>query len=118
MLAQRGRAKKLTVAFHFYLRSQAGWRCDECRKNGLEEERGCGWKGALESARVVWMGGGAAVSRCPTWEVSGQSTGWLEEFAAWKTIGGVNLYELPAKTADAFCVLENLVRAEREHESG
>lgn len=66
----------------------------------------------------MWARRGAATNRCPVFEITAQSIVWLEEFAAWKTIGGANLWELPAKTAEAFCVLENVVRTEREHEPG
>jgi len=88
-----------------------------CRKNGLEGKRGCGWQGQAGSGGLVWMRRDAATDRCPKSEVTGQSMAWIEEYAVWKTVGGVDLYELPARTADAFCVLENLVRAEREHGS-
>ena len=39
----RVRTKKLIVAFHFQFSSQAGWRCDVCRRTGLEKKRRCGW---------------------------------------------------------------------------
>ena len=44
MRAVRGRTKKLIVAFHFHLFSnQAGWKCDACRKAGLDVKRRCLW---------------------------------------------------------------------------
>ena len=36
-----GRTKKLMVAFHFQFANQAGWKCDSCRKHGLEKRRRC-----------------------------------------------------------------------------
>jgi hypothetical protein len=36
----------------------------------------------------------------------------MEEFQAWKLFGGVDPYSLPARTVEAFFVLENELRAE------
>ena len=54
--AERGRKKKLIVAFHFQFSNQAGWKCDACRRSGLERERRCGWLG--------WPHDGRARLRC------------------------------------------------------
>jgi hypothetical protein len=40
---------------------------------------------------------------------------FLEEFSAWKAGGGGNLLRLPARTAEAFFVLEQELRAEQNH---
>lgn len=38
---------------------------------------------------------------------------WLEEFHAWKLLGGESYGSMPARTVDAFAVLENELRTER-----
>ena len=35
------------------------------------------------------------------------SLGWIEEYVAWKVLGGLELHQLPARTVEAFCILEN-----------
>ena len=45
----------------------------------------------------------------------GQSEAWLDEFLAWKTFGGKEIHSLPARTVDAFCILEREWTAERLH---
>jgi len=49
---------------------------------------------------------------CPRSFVSAESIGLVEAFAAWKLVGSGDFASLPARTADAFCVLENELRAE------
>ena len=69
MRVERERKKKLIVAFHF-LRADgaiAGWKCEQCRRQGLEARRRCGFLPEAQrgAARVVWargMGGGGGVS--------------------------------------------------------
>jgi hypothetical protein len=56
--------------------------------------------------RPVWARGGAASRECPRSFVTGQSLAWIEEFFTWKLFGGLDHYTLPAKTVDAFFVLE------------
>jgi hypothetical protein len=41
-----------------------------------------------------------------------ESIALVQEFHAWKLIGGVDLYSLPARTVDGFCILEQELRAE------
>ncbi len=44
------RKKKLIVAFHFQYANQAAWKCDSCRRGGLELKRRCGFiPAALET---------------------------------------------------------------------
>jgi hypothetical protein len=115
---ERGRTKKLIVAFHFQFANQAGWKCEECRKNGLEAKRRCGWlaesglRGRPGAGKMVWGRRRVFLDTCPRSFVSAESIGLVEAFAAWKLIGSGDFASLPARTADAFCVLENELRAE------
>ena len=100
------------VAFHFYRTSQAGWKCDQCRRQGLEEKRRCGWlpENRRGARRPVWIRGRLATEECPKSLVTPQSLEWLERFFAWKFSGGGVLEGLPAKMADAFLALETAWR--------
>lgn len=49
---------------------------------------------------------------CPKSLITAESESLVESFWAWKLLGGCDLTNLPAKTVDAFCVLENELRAE------
>ncbi|MBI4876804.1 MAG: hypothetical protein HY822_19380 [Acidobacteria bacterium] len=105
------------VAFHFQFANRAGWRCEECRKNGLERKRRCGWlAGELRGERhVVWARRSVRVDECPKSLVTAESVSLVEAFAAWKLAGGGDAGGLAARTADAFCVLESELRAEMAH---
>jgi hypothetical protein len=103
------RKKKLIVAFHFQFSNQAGWRCDTCRKNGLERKRRCGWLPGghdTEAVGPVWTRRRAAASSCPKSYVTSESLALLEQFYAWKLFGNSDPKLLPARTVDAFFVLE------------
>jgi len=65
---------------------------------------------------VVWARRTVAVDRCPVSYVSAESSAWIQEFHAWKLIGGVDAFALPARTVEAFCILENELRAEMKSE--
>src|SRR6185312_6070681 len=56
MRFERGGKKKLTVAFHFLSGNQAGWKCESCRRQGLEGTRRCGWIPEEQRGprKVVW----------------------------------------------------------------
>ena len=112
MRADGRRKKKLIVAFHFFNSEQAGWRCDTCRKQGLEIKRRCGWlePEARGAPRVVWMRGRAATEECPKSAITPQSIEWLELYFAWKTEGGGGLMNRPAREADAMMTLERELR--------
>jgi|SRR5579872_320588 len=115
MRPQRRRTKKLTVAFHFQYVNQAAWRCDECRRNGLEHTRRCGWlpRVADERERVVWARRGRATFTCPVSYITADSVAWIEEFSVWKLMTYASYAPMPARTVEAFCILENEVRMER-----
>jgi len=117
MRFERGRTKKLIVAFHFELAHQAGWKCGDCRKNGLESKRRCGWLPEIQedAPKIVWARGSVFLDTCPKSFVTADSTSHIRAFAAWKLLGGSDRAGLTARTADAFCVLENELRAEMDH---
>jgi hypothetical protein len=101
------RKKKLIVAFHFQAGNQAGWRCDECRKAGLEMKRRCGWKAeALATPpRVVWARRHAATEICPKAYISAESVGWIESFLVRRRLGWERITEMNAREAEAHLIL-------------
>ena len=108
------RKKKLIVAFHFHFANQAAWKCDECRANGLTEKRRCGFLFGHGDgpAKPVWIRRTAIANQCPKSLITPDSAAWLDEFFAWKLNTSRNMTELPARTADAFLVLDREWRAE------
>ena len=118
MRPERGRKKKLIVAFHFQSANQAAWKCDACRASGLERRRRCGWI-ELESVTgpdsVVWARGRVAAPRCPTSYITSESIALLEEYYTWKLLRPADCSELPARLVDAIFVLENELTMERDH---
>ena len=112
MRVERSRKKKLIVAFHFQLGNKAAWKCDQCRKSGLERKRRCGWlaNDLKSTASVVWVRGRVSLTTCPTSYITSESIALLEEFHAWKLLGASNVYDLPARLVEAIFVLENELR--------
>ena len=117
MRIERRRTKKLIAAFHFELSNQAGWKCGDCRKNGLEKKRRCGWLAGAKDGpeRIVWARRGVGVSECPTSLITTQSLQWIEAFHAWKLCGWSD-GEATARQVEALCVLENEWRKEQPDE--
>jgi hypothetical protein len=112
------RTKKLIVAFHFHLFSnQAGWKCDECRKAGLDVKRRCGWLPTVNDVgqRVVWARKQAATNTCPKSYISAQSVAWLEEFVVRRKLGQRWPENLGARAAEAFLILESEWEAEAQN---
>jgi len=116
MRTERSRKKKLIVAFHFQLGNQAGWKCEACRRNGLEDRRHCGWRqGSTDSLnQIVWARGGVSLTTCPTSYITAESLAFLEEFQAWKVMGLSNCFDLPARLVDAIVTLENELVLEKK----
>jgi hypothetical protein len=116
MRADGARKKKLIVAFH-WLRDerqrgeQAGWKCGQCRRQGLEVRRRCGFltEEMRGPRRVVWARGTASSEECPTSAVEPASVEFVERFFVWK-MGGAR--EISAREADAFVIIERELRAE------
>lgn len=115
MRPERARAKKLIVAFHYQLANQAAWKCDICRRSGLEKKRRCGWLASTDDGReqVIWARGRISITSCPTSYITAESQALLEEFHAWKLIGAVDLYHMPARVVEAIFILENELRLEQ-----
>jgi hypothetical protein len=111
---ERDREKKLIVAFHFQLGNKTAWKCDPCRKSGLEERRRCGWLGkvAASDLPIVWARGNVSLTTCPTSYITSESIALLEEFQVWKLLGAGNVHDWPARLVEAIFVLENELRAE------
>jgi hypothetical protein len=57
------------------------------------------------------------VSACPKSVITGESLAFLEEFQYRRVFGDfAGMGNLPARTVDAFCLLEQLMAKERTHE--
>ena len=115
MRIDRGRTKKLTLAFHFQFSDQAGWKCESCRKAGLERKRRCGFVPGMadEPERAIWLRKQVIASQCPKSIISAESMAWIEEYCAWKLAGVGDYRTLNARQLDAFWTLEQVARAER-----
>jgi hypothetical protein len=111
------RKKKLITAFHFQFANQSAWKCGECRRQGLERQRNCPWLPPVTDGkpRIVWARRDVIARSCPKGSIRAESLRWLEEFGVWKAGAGRGLERLPARTADAFFVLEQELRAEQNH---
>jgi hypothetical protein len=83
----------------------------------LERKRRCGWLelDELENPRVIWARGNARLTTCPTSYITPESIALVEEFHAWKMFGAANVYRLPARLVETIFVLENELRAEKDH---
>jgi len=112
------RTKKLIVAFHFQSSDQAAWKCDICRRSGLDKKRKCGWlnQGAVESGGpIVWAAPGIVLDTCPKSYISAESLTTLEVFSARKLLGAKPVEECPARLVDGLCVLEAEVLRKENH---
>jgi hypothetical protein len=109
------RTKKLIVAFHFQFANQAAWRCDECRKKGLEGNRRCGWIPGSQRGRnkVVWARKGVSLNECPVSYISPLSQALMEEYQIWRIEGHREIRSLEARKAEAFVLLETEMSKER-----
>jgi hypothetical protein len=61
----------------------------------------------------VWLRGSARLNTCPKSYIRGDSWELLHAFNASKSLGFGDIYSLPARVVDAFCVLERLTREEQ-----
>lgn len=108
MRAEPDRKKKLILAFHFLRSEQAGWTCEQCRRQKLERKRRCGFLPEDERgpAKLVWIRGEATAEECPKSAVLPESIERVERFFARKHFGVRASVEISARDADAFLVLE------------
>ena len=118
MRPERGRKKKLIVAFHFQFANQSGWNCDTCRRNGLESKRRCGFiAGELRGEpRIVWGRRQVHTEECPKSFIRSESTALVEEFVVRRRLGISDTLDLDAKKVDAFLILRE--QMEREEADG
>ena len=117
MRTRRGRKKKLIAAFHFQFSNRAGWNCGDCRRQGLEIKRRCGFLSGDErgKARIVWGRKLVQTEECPKSLVTGESLALVEEFFVRRRLGIPNSPEMAARTVDAFVILSNeMEREERD----
>jgi len=63
---------------------------------------------------MVWARREVTVQSCPKALIRAASMRWLEEFSAWKAGGGGDLMGHPARTAEAFFVLEQELSLSRD----
>ena len=112
------RKKKLIVAFHFSRSEEtgnqgAGWNCEQCRRQGLEARRRCGFiaEDKRGPKRVVWTGGAIGIDECPKSYMDPRSLEWLERYFTWRLLG-LERRELTARQAEAFLVIESELRSE------
>lgn len=113
----RGRTKKLILAFHFQYADQARWKCEPCRRSGLDRERRCAHLagGGPPGERPVWSRHGVVALRCPKSLITAESLTWIEEYRAWKVLGGPGYEEMNARRAAAFLTLEEAAAATRNN---
>jgi hypothetical protein len=113
-----GRKKNLTLAFHFYLSGADRWLCQPCRSAGLEEKRRCGWLNTEfnSAGQPVWTRRDIHTTCCPKPLIHPETLSWLEGYAVLKKLGGALAFSSPAKTVDAYVLLEDLTLKERVHQ--
>jgi hypothetical protein len=63
---------------------------------------------------VVWTRRNVSTDVCPKSTVTAQSIGWVEEFLVWKRLGLALPYDLNARQAEAFLVLEEQLFLEKQ----
>ena len=121
------RKKKLIVAFHFVTANQqsagisagqAGWNCGNCRENGLETKRRCGFlpEEKRGEPRIVWGRKQTQAEECPKSLITGASLALLEEFFVRRRLGIPDSLEMEARKVDAFLILRD--EMEREERDG
>jgi hypothetical protein len=114
---KRARKKKLTVAFHFQFGNRAGWDCESCRRNGLEEKRRCGFlpSGRRGTPKIVWARRDARTEECPTSFITGDSLALVEEFFVRRRLGIPYSIDMEARKTDAFLILRDKMESEERN---
>ena len=105
------------VAFHFQFSNQAGWKCDTCRKSGLEKRRRCGWLGGGQESggAPVWARNDVVLHECPRSHITAESECLVEDYLVRRRLGGLQFSELTARQAEAFLILEKALLTEMKH---
>ena len=93
---------------------QARWKCDECRRQGLERRRRCGFlpEAERDPRKLVWVHGGTGAHECPKSLVTPASAEFVEKYFVWRTAGAMGWAELSAREADAFQMFDEEWRSE------
>jgi hypothetical protein len=65
---------------------------------------------------VVWTRGPIATDECPTSLITAQSVGWVEEFFVWKRLRLALPFDLNARMAEAFLILEEQLESEKQND--
>ncbi|HTT18504.1 MAG TPA: hypothetical protein VMG82_06145 [Candidatus Sulfotelmatobacter sp.] len=66
-------------------------------------------------SRVVWARGPIATDECPTSLITAQSIGWVEEFCTWRRLGLALPFDVNARQAEAFLILEEQLELEKQN---
>ncbi len=83
----------------------------------METLRRCGWLGPHSTKpRLVWARSAIALDSCPVSYVTAESLVLVQEFVAWRQSSVAGLLSLPARTAEAFCILEKELKSEIKSE--
>jgi hypothetical protein len=120
--SQRTRKKKLIVAFHFQAATverggRTGWDCENCRRNGLERKRRCGFLPAelRGEPRIVWGRRQMRIEECPKSFITAESLAAIEEYFVTRQLGIPDSLDTEARKVDAFLLLKDLiVKEERD----
>ena len=76
--------------------------------------RQCAWVNIENpaSSRAVWARADVFSTQCPKSVITAASLSYLEQYAAWKQLGGCDPGVLDAKAADAIVLLEQAWKRE------
>ena len=98
--------------------NQAGWRCDDCRRSGLERKRRCGWLTEPPDGRAtpVWARKDVATEICPKSYITAESLTLVEDFLVRRRLNGIQFSELSARQVEAFLILEKALAEEMNNE--
>ena len=83
----------------------------------MEKQRRCGYLGGTERGeeRPVWARGPVILTECPRSFITPESLTMLEEHHVWSLGGRGDLREYPARSVEAFTVLESELLREKNH---
>jgi hypothetical protein len=97
--------------------NQAAWKCDCCRKSGLENDRRCGFRSdaAAGPERIVWARRRIATSECPVSYITAESLYLIEQYYVFRRFGSSNIHEAPSRWIEAFLLLEQEQAEEQKH---